>query len=357
MGASGLAAWRRAAIGLVAALMGGCVQPPPGGPVARVVGEGIIVCPPPTERCELSGATLSAGRLLLVNDRAVSGKVGDSVLEIAPFAFAPRIDARFLAGLPTLPAEKLEAITTTPDGRHVFATTSFDRPDPDRFNVLLTWPEGRPQAARALGSLALRAQLRTALASAAAPDGPAYFKIEGLAALPDRLLVGVRETGRTYQDFSFTLTVLSLPWHLENGVPVLAGPPRMVWRVDPARLPDLPKTPIGLSELAYDASRDRLWLLTSVERDEAVDSVAGYLWTLDLSTLASGSPPVLARGADGRPLLFTHKPEALAILPDDRLMVVHDDDRRATLVPDPATGIRRPRQQTEALYRILSVTD
>jgi len=361
--------WTRRVLAVLVGLVAACAQEPVGGPVGQIVAEGIFVCPPPTARCELSGATWAGGRLLVVNDRAVAGKATDSILVLTPLGFAPRMEARFLQGLPSIAAEKFEAITTTSDGQHVFATAAFDRHDPatsaqDHFNVLLTWPAERPQVARVLGSapdtpgasLVLRQQLRAALASPSAPEGPAHFKVEGLAALPDRLLIGVRETGTSYRDVRFTLTVLSLPWHLENGRPALLGAPRVVWRVDPAGLRGLPKAPVGLSDLVYDAVRDRLWLLTSFEReDDAVDAVAGYLWVLDRTALDRGAPPVLVRDRSGKPLIFTHKPEALAVLPDGRLLVVHDDDRRATLVPDPVSGRRRPRQQTEALYQILVV--
>jgi len=310
---------------------------------------------------------MAGGRLLVANDRP--NKVNESVLVLAPQQLASRAEAQRLPGLPALPIQKLEAMTTSPDGRHVFAITSFDRRETaaqDPFNVLVTWPAERPQAAhvldaapgRGVASLELRRQLRAALASPAEPDGLGHFKIEGLAALPDRLLIGVREIGRSYKDFRYTLTVLSLPWQLERGRPALTGAPRVVWRIDPATLPGLPKTPVGLSELVYDAARDRLWLLTSFERDDdKPDSVAGYLWVLDRAALERGAPPVLVHGRDGKPLMFSHKSEALAILPDGRLVVVHDDDGRATPVPDPASGGRRPRLMTEAMYQVLTVTD
>ncbi len=358
-----------AVIGPVVFILAACVQPPPTvvGPVGEVVAEGVIVCPPPTARCELSGATMAAGRLLLANDRP--SKVNESVLVLSPSQLAPRVEVQRLPGLPALAVQKLEAMTTSPDGRHVFAMTSFDRRETaaqDPFNVLVSWPSERPQAARVLdlasgraaASLELRRQLRLALASPAEAEGPAHYKVEGLAALPDRLLIGVREVGRSYKEFRYTLTVLSLPWRLEKGRPVLAGAPSVVWRVDPATLPPLPKMPVGLSEFVYDLARDRLWLLTSFERDDdKPDAVAGYLWTLDRAALERGAPPVLVHGKDGKPLMFSHKSEALAILPDGRLLMVHDDDGRATLVPDQASGIRRPRLMTEAMYQVLTVTD
>ncbi|HJQ57880.1 MAG TPA: hypothetical protein VJ890_13280 [Vineibacter sp.] len=353
------------------ALLAACTTPPsPAGPVGEIVAEGVIVCPPPTERCELSGATVTGGQLLLVNDRAHAGQLGDSVLVVPLDALAGRIEARYLPGLPKMPAEKLEAITTTSDGRHVFAITSFDRHDAansaqDRFNMLLTWPAQRPQAARVLGaepgrggaSLQLRRQLRAALATAAEPQGPGYFKVEGLAALPDQLLIGVREIGASYHKPQFTLIILAVPWTQSPAGPVLAGPAKVVWRLEPAALGPLPMVPVGLSDLAYDAAADRLWLLTSVERDDSVDGVAGYIWRLDRAALARGAPPVPLRGRDGKPLLFRHKPEALAILPDGRLLVVHDDDRRATLVRDPASGTRRPRLQNEGIWQAVGPGD
>jgi hypothetical protein len=104
--------------------------------------------------------------------------------------------------------------------------------------------------------------------------------------------------------------------------------------------------------------RDRLWLLTSFERDdEGPGSVDGYLWILDRAGLERGAAPTLVRGADGKPLMFGHKAEAVVILPDHRLLVVHDDDRRSTPVSDPSSGGQRPRLQTEAAYHILSVRD
>lgn len=366
-----LIGWCRLALVVLTLGLGACTAAPERAPVAQVEAEGVIVCPPPTARCELSGAVLADGRILLVNDRAIAGKASDAILALAPRPLTPRLAAQFLSGAPTLPAEKFEAIAVTLDGQQVFATTAFDRLDLatsalDRFNVLLTWPATRPQVARVLGgapdkplvSLELRRQLQAALASPSEPGGPAYFKVEGLAALPDRLLIGVREVGRTYKDFRFTLTILSLPWRMRAGLPELAGAPRVIWRLDPAALPALPRAPVALSDLAYDAPRDRFWLLTSYERDdEGPASVAGYLWMLDRAGLERGARPVLVHGPDGAPLMFSHKPEALAVLADGRLLVVHDDDRRATPVPDAgASGGARPRRQTEAYYQVISVS-
>ena len=66
--------WMRGGVVVLVGLLAACAEGPVAGPVARIVTEGIIACPPPTARCELSGATIADGRLLLVNDRAVTGK-------------------------------------------------------------------------------------------------------------------------------------------------------------------------------------------------------------------------------------------------------------------------------------------
>jgi hypothetical protein len=321
---------RRAVLVVLLAGLAACAQPQAEAPAGQVVADGIIVCPPPTQRCELSGAVMAGGQLLLVNDRTTTGTTKDAVLAVARPRVGQRLEAQALTALPPTSAEKFEALALSPDGRHVFAITAFDRytlrsTGEDRFNVLLSWPADRPQEVRILGatpggneyaSLALRRQIRVALASPGQPEGPVHVKIEGLAVLPDRLLIGVRETGASHKEARFTLALISVPWRAEAGVPVLLGSPLLQWRVEPDALPGLPRAPVGLSDLVYDAARDRLWLLTSYERDEeGIDSVAGYVWTLDRAALRRGAPPALVRDANGRPLMFSHKPEALAVLP------------------------------------------
>ena len=132
----------------------------------------------------------------------------------------------------------------------------------------------------------------------------------------------------------------------------LTSAPRLVWQQDPAQSAELPKTPIGLSDLAFDPNSQSIYLTTSFENaaSSTADSVAGYLWRLDLAALGTNAPAELVRNADGSPLTFTHKAEGVLPGPNS-ITVLHDDDKRVTTVT--TGGETRAKLPNEAAFDLV----
>ena len=120
----------------------------------------------------------------------------------------------------------------------------------------------------------------------------------------------------------------------------------------------VPGRNLGISSLAYNATDHSLFVLTSFEKGLEQDaqplsqkegevnpeadleqgkSLGAYLWRLSLdqveqSKLSAGRAPSLepVYDASGTPISFAHKAEAVSILPNNRLLIVHDDDKVLT---------------------------
>lgn len=342
------------------ACLAGCASVPADKTLrAAIVAEAAFDCFAPGTKdeggalayCETSAAVAANGEILLASDKSVPGG--------SP-AFSVRLEGnRLAAGLPRpltagpLPAAaKIEGFAATPDGRHNIATTAFDRYDPaasrwDAYNTLLIWPAGHPAQARIVAprvrdGIVSSAGLRTLFLDHLKTP---YFKIEGLMALPERRLVfGIRETGRRYDDFSYRILMLDIRYRIEaDGSWTLEPPLRTLLDFAPDPAPGLPRG-LGLSSIEYDPASGRIFLLTSHEAD---DRLGALLWHTDIAALDAGLPPKPVLDRHGRQLSFSGKAEGLAILDARRLFVIHDDDR--------VTGGKHDRQPHQAVYGIVEL--
>ncbi|MFN8126162.1 MAG: hypothetical protein U0R64_06620 [Candidatus Nanopelagicales bacterium] len=308
------------------------------------------------KEAELSGLTRAAGETLVVNDKTgknAAGKadVATAVLSL-PSGVNDRAQAQPLTQLPDLDVQKLEGITTSPDGKTVFAISAFDRATPS-FNVLMAWPAGDPSAAQVVGGDAVSSQkLRAGIDKAL--GSPGFFKIEAVTATDSQLLLGVREIGPDYKSAAYTVTILAVDYRVAaDGTVKLGDAVTKEWTMSAAQSKDLPKAPIGLSDLALSADGRSLVMTTSYETSaQTPDAVAGYLWQLDLSALRSGVDATLVRTEAGKPLTFTHKAEG--VLPEGgSVIVLHDDDKRATTVT--TEGTERVRTMDEAPFDVVTM--
>ncbi len=370
------------AAAMIAALA--LLAPSPGaGAAGRIIERGVFDCFTPMlpaangrlANCEISAAAFvpgseGPGRLIFANDKPIPGR-GRSPVFVIPFSggriFPEKI--RYLIHSDLRRARKYESLTLTPDGRTVIAATAFDR-NKDAWNNLLAWPARRKKKktfdaaivspSRRNGvssSRGIRAKIRAALKSAAWPEGPPYFKVEGLAAVPGgKLLFGIREEGDSRKKFGFAMKIVSVSYDAADGALRLRDDFRLAYRCAPPPLAP-GGNPVALSSIEYDPYGRRLYLLTSYEAGKTDEGLGAFLWTLPLKDFRSGRPPALVRKADGGPLRFAHKAEGLAVIDKNRVFVVHDDDRVTGRreVKNPETQFRRLPHQ--AAYSIVALDE
>ena len=327
---------------------------------ATIASEGVFDCFPsdlkPSDgralSCEASAVmTLDEDTLLIATDKNIAIPGFSQVFELpyvrnrdSSISFG-NVSYRPLKAFQDV--RKLEAFASTNNMR--FAMSDFDWPptqdstEADPYNTFLFWSVRAPTDVRVayrverqgvVSSLPLREKFTRALADSQYPDGPPYFKIEGLAALPrDRLIFGVREVGESYEDFDFKYIVLVTKYEVRpNGLLFTEPVSKLLDFSTPVDL----RESTGLSSIDYDFLTDRIYFLTSVE---ATGTLHGYLWMMSSDHLfESDKLPELVRKKDGSPLQFQHKPEGMTSIGKDLLFVVHDDDREETEV-DTTTGV------------------
>lgn len=344
-------------------------------PHAEILQEGTLHCFPAGLRdeagklvnVEVSAVVYDGRRLILASDKPIPGEARSAVFSV-PMTDAGPDDSQldYLTADAIKRAVKYEDFALTADGRHVLATTGFDRIDMEShalnaYNHLLIWPLGEPQRVQVVdpdprdgveGSLELRNKLDGAI-------GEPYYKIEGLAAVPGErgdglLLFGVREQGRSHEDFEYVCRVVGAHYTVnEHGNLVLVDELREFYRFSPRQHPEV-RFDCGLSSLEYDPHHDRLFLLTSFEVEEAGEPrIGGYLWVVSLAGFSAGQAPELVRTAQGDALEFEHKAEGLAVLDSERLFVAYDNDRDMSLG---RIDERDERHACEAPYTMLHIT-
>lgn len=201
-------------------------------------------------------------------------------------------------------------------------------------------------------SLAYRQQIAKLLATNEFPDAIPYFKIEGLASTDNQLLFGIREEGKSYEDFTYKAKIISVSYRIEksgDGQRVrLANDWKIINDFAIAKADSTLPKPLALSSLEYDPFRNRFWMLTSLEFKGQLD---GYVWTISPEDLYANKPFTLVRDAQGQPIHTPgHKAEDLTFLDANRVLLIHDDDRGRTQVGN------RTRQPNQAAYTILTVS-
>lgn len=339
-------------------------------PTATITAEGFLDCFAPgtalngqTVWCEASAVAFDGKNVLIANDKDMP--TGQSAVFMkTPSTLADSTQSPLYLTKPIFTtAHKYEDFAQTPDRRFVFLTTAFDRVKPgssdwDGYNTILYWRTGDEQHPHVLApddtsrtSMAYRQQLARVLATSEFPDGMPYFKVEGLAATDSQLLFGIREEGKDYKSFTYRAQIIGVSYRvdktsdgerirLENDWKVIND--FVIAKADTT----LPQ-PMGLSSLEYDPARQLVWMLTSQEVDNKLDT---FIWAAPLSDVYAGKPFSLIRDSQGKPLhTVGHKAEDFTILPNNQLLLIADDDRVPTTIGP------RTRQPNQAAYMILTL--
>lgn len=305
--------------------------------------------------CESSAVLAFGDNLIIASDKEVPD---DGLL--SPVFVVPRqaLLEDFHVGVdeisfqrvePFIDIRKVEAFAADPGGEIFFATSSFSwRPESNPaavpYNTLLYWDSDSidengnirevgvvepSESDGVVSSKDLWSPISESLAKPHFPLGPGYFKIEGLAVLPDsKLLFGIRATGDSYTDYFYTVTFIVADYTYDGSTVQITRPFLNIYELDVRGVDGLSE-PIGLSSLDYDARWDRLLFTTSVEPTncEGEDcDLAAYIWAIQRADFFEGRRPILLRSCDGQPVRLPHKSEGLTMLDDQTLLLIHDDD-------------------------------
>ena len=306
-------------------------------------------------RCEPSGVTFSRGRIWIVNDKTIGSAPSSSILT-SPFqGFKLRTDAEAKRGNPiAISTKKWEDIDITPSGEYLIAATGFDRVKPDgswdTYNRLVAWPTGRfeqlalvePNSER--HSVKSHIELKQAISDLLKASGFSqtdYFKIEGLTATDTHLLLGIREVGLNYEAFSYTITVIKIPYTIDTDGLKITGKPSLLKTIV------LDEEGWGLSSLTLGHLPNMLLILVSKEDGDKLTDLNGRLLVTTTDTADNSYHYV--RAPSGRPLEFHRKSEGITLLGSMRYLVIHDDDRRLGKATDGSTR----RALEEASYDVI----
>lgn len=337
---------------------------------ATITEEGFLTCFAPRTTldekpvwCEASAVLFDGKNLFFANDKDMPP--GQSpVFTKSPKTLA---DSTQLPTFVTQPAfsagRKYEDFAQTPDRHLVLLTTAFDRVKPgshdwDGYSTILYWRSGDEQHPKVLApddtsrtSIAYRQRIAQLLATDEFPGALPYFKIEGLAATDRQLLFGIREEGKSYENFTYRAKIIGVSYQLEKtggtGRIRLADDWKIVNDFVIAKADSTLPQSLALSSLEYDPYRNRFWMLTSLELNGQLDA---YLWTATPDELYANKPFTLIRNAQGQSLHTPgHKAEDLTFLDHNRILLIHDDDHA------PTTVNARVRQPNQAAYTILTI--
>lgn len=310
--------------------------------------------------CESSAIAVVGDRLLAANDKApvagplvsvpvsgLSGRIAHESVRVESPAWA--------AGI-----RKIEDMAPLHGHGRTLVTTAFDRTpetggkDGARYNVLLSVRDASLDDARVIApgtmdgvttSMPLRQVLAAGLADEAFPDGPPYFKIEGLAFVPpDTLMFGFREIGRRFDEPTYLMRILA--GRVTFGADGAMVAPDTFLAIDLER-PRGSLDGVGLSALAWDPYRRGTWVAASLERAEGAPLRSEVHFLPDRHRDRGRLKPL--RGPRGRdPLVIPHKVEGLVVLDRHTLLAICDEDR--TPSPVVIDGVETKRRMHEGVF-------
>jgi len=260
--------------------------------------------------------------------------------------------------------QKLEDMSITHDKKFMLATASFDRVKTDAtwdiFNSVLYWKTTENRQVKVLSpsfheniesSLILREKIIKALDN----KDIAYFKVEGIAALPNnRLLFGIRESGESYKKFDYRITILEVGYYVENDSIKLSDNLTLKYDYKPDSSLQIER-PLGLSSIEYDSFNNRLLILTSYELFDSIDSKAGaYLWTIDLQCFDKNEDLQIVGTKNGEILHFPRKAEGISMIDSNSAIIIFDDDRETEKFNTYDKQFSQKRENQDFFYAIIN---
>jgi hypothetical protein len=261
-------------------------------------------------KCEISGVEIFENSLIFAND-----KDNKNVSNL--FGISYKSSSFFSVNIPDiLKLKKIEDLAVSHFLKTLVVTTAFDRIDEnsnnlDNYNSIVGLKlNGEVYQ---IADKNLRKEISETI-------GHEYFKIEGIEVLHNSIFLGIRETGKNYKKFNYTMTILELPIDIKNNQIILNKNKNI--RI----LMDEKKHNLGISSLKYDSEKDILYILASFE-SETEKSYSYIFYTSLIDFLNNGPKEILIlKNAFGFPLRLEGKAEGITTSLN-KLLIVYDDDR------------------------------
>ncbi len=288
--------------------------------------------------CETSTVLYSNGKIYLANDKPMPEKNSP--------VFSFDYDKKILCSTKKYyqtPAfyliDKYESSTITPDNKFILFSSAFSYPVENKkkgpTNNTLIYIEAdnfdnsgvvKFDNDTAKNSFDLKNQFVNVLKSDKYPNGPNYLKIEAMTVIPDnKILFGVREIGNEYNDFEYSITILSVDYEYVDNKIKLRNSVEKIYEIPADTLGN--NILLGISSMEYSRYDKRIYFVTSYELGDDTKSRGAYLWYISIDELNKNKNAHLVYTDAGQPMKFDHKIEGLTVLGKKTLLLIGDDDR------------------------------
>ncbi len=302
--------------------------------------------------CEPSAVVYHNQSLIFGNDKTIENKTVSSIfsLNFKKGKFVDKSKITYYTHPNIFLVKKFEDFAQTLNKKYILATTAFDRDDDNlEYNSVIYWNSENPNNVNFLHvkdneqfSRKIKHYLQKVI-------NKPYFKIEGLAIIPNnKLIFGIREEGESYKNFKNVVHLISVSIIEENSRLFLSNDFKLVYAFENSM--KYIKENVGISSLTWNPYNNSILLLTSFEEEK---KVGAYLWELPLNGLEKNADLKIFLTKDNKPLIFNHKAEGITFIAKNKLFVIHDDDRR--IIPAQISNKIYLRKPYEAIYNIISI--
>ncbi len=318
--------------------------------------------------CEPSAVVFFNDTLYVANDKNMPNSA--AVFKTTINNSLQLSELKYLNDSILIKGRKFEDFSISPNYKFIFLSTGFDRIKTkndkwDTYNCLYYWQTNalnspklitKKNETSATSSKFLRKVFASVIDTKNYKDGVPYFKIEGIAAIPtDTLLFAVREYGKSYEKFQYSIKIIAIPYEFTNDrIQLKTTATKLILDYKSSDYEKLiAGKKLGVSSIEYNKFDKQLYMLTSYELGDKSKDIGAYLWTISLDKLRKNDAPKLVLNAKGKPVHFAHKAEGITIMNDSTLFVIHDDDR--IYGPDKITDTENQfkRKHNQAAYTVL----
>lgn len=223
--------------------------------------------------------------------------------------------------------KKFESSTITADSNFFIFSGAYSWAEHKKYNRAIFFSTKNPQKGDILqveNGKEIREKLLKAIENKETSQKPDYIKVEGLAALPDNhLLFGIREMGKTYKDFKYTITIVEAKLKTKGNKLLLSNKFKKIYHYKP----DSKYGDIGLSAMEYNPYDSCLYVVSSVEKGTTSKDLGAYLWKIKLDDLYKNKPLTPILDQNNNHFRFNHKIEGLTFVAPNKILLIADDDR------------------------------